>query len=172
MPDSATSDQEAATAVDAGLDAGGQEAGRVNGIMKTLGKRTSERDEAIAERDHLREELAAMTAEEPAVAAPGPPLLQPQLPEPTEEADEAPEGSQQPQPPPPEYELPAGSVVTTPDGSQYLVGMTGPGFIAPTSPSRSIPRPSTELAAARQRFAAELPGAVADMQERALLRGR
>lgn len=50
LPDSAISDQDATAAAGAGLDAGGQEAGRVNGLMSTLGMRTSERDDAIAER--------------------------------------------------------------------------------------------------------------------------
>ena len=67
---------------------------------------------------------------------------------------------------------PVGTVVTTPDGSQYLIRSARPGSIAPTSPSRSTARPSTELDAARQRFAAELPAYVAEIQDRALLRGR
>lgn len=170
-PDSAISDQDVHhEAARGGQDSGadGQEAGRINGMMKTLGKRTSERDEAYAERDRLREQLAAMTAVEPA----SDPAEPPQLPESTPEPTEALTGSEPPQEPPPEYELPVGTVVTTPDGSQYLIRAGRAGNIAPTSPSRSTPHPSSELEAARQRFAAELPSAVAEMQDRALLRGR
>lgn len=180
QPDSAISGQEAST--DAGLGAVGQEAGhvedRVNGLMSTLGRRTTELADAVTERDALRQQLADLMAGEPPVEAPGAALEEAQLPDTTDDADEALEPAAEPvaaaaaPPEPTGYELPLGSVVMTPDGSQFLVGSAGPGTIAPTSPSRSFDHPpATELEALRHQFDAQLPGAVADMRRRALLRG-
>ena len=148
-------------------------------MMSALGKRTSERDAAVAERDRLRGELAALSAgQEPPSDGPEPLPDAAQLRAATDEPLEAPGGSEQADTAPsaeaaaPEYELPAGTVITTPDGSQYLIREGRAGTIAPTSPKRSMPTaPSTELEALRQRFAAELPAYVAEVQDRALLRG-
>lgn len=177
MPDSVISGQDAATA--AGLGADGQEAGRVNGLMSTLGTRTAERDAALAERDRLREELAAYQAAEPVGEAPGAEPQGAQLPDSTAVPDQAlsgPEGDVEPASVPdvePAFELPYGTEVRTPDGGYWIAGVSGPSTIAPTTPRRPSARPLTQgsVEELRQRFAAQLPGYAAEVQERALLRG-
>jgi hypothetical protein len=183
MPDSTTISGQDATDTVAGLGAVGQEAGlrddeRVNGIMSTLGRRTSERDEAIAERDVLRQQLADMMSPPPPVTEPpGPAPNEAQLPDTDDDDDDPPEALHGAQgeleaAPAPEYSLPVGSIVKMPDGSQYLVGSAGPGILAPTNPSRSLDRPQPDsLEALRKQFNDELPGMAAQMRQNALLRG-
>jgi hypothetical protein len=186
QPDSAISGQERVLATP-GLAADGQEAGhvddkRLNGLMSSLGRRTTERDEAVAERDRLREQLAAMLAGEPAAEARGAAPEVAQLPESSDTDDGALEHASEAYAATElealveQMEIPIGSVIIKPDGSQILVtpllAQTG-GTIAPTSPRRPSPdqhQPGS-VEALRKQFRDELPGAVADMRQRALLRG-
>jgi hypothetical protein len=165
---------------------GGQDAGaaRINGMMSTLGKRTSERDEAIAERDRLRQQLAELTEQQQQ------PVEREQPAEPpastttavavdtTEDEDsdvESDDGyldveleGNMPEPD-------ADGYIRTADGQVLASAMTSDGqLIAPTTPGRSShaaqPREGS-VEQLRQRFAEQLPGFVAELKDRIVLRG-
>ena len=165
--------QDSAAGLDGG-DAGqgaGQDAGatRINGLMSTLGKRTSERDEAIAERDRLREQLAREMA--------GPEPDEP--PAPSTEVDDTAQAATAdddastevedvdviPEPGPDGY-------IRTEDGGVFRASAMPANGMAPTSPPRAPlpkgPQPGS-LAELRGRFAAELPAYAEEIADRSLL---
>jgi hypothetical protein len=157
--------------------------------MSTLGKRTSERDDAIAERDRLRQELADMMAEpdqqpderdqpaEPPAHPDTPAVMTEDEDTDAHDTDESTdEGVPEEPTAAPQPEPDADGYVRTDDGSTVLASaMTNGSLIAPTAPSRT-PRGSRpaegSLAQLRQQFQDEAPGFVAELKERILLRSQ
>lgn len=162
--------QDSAAGLDGG-DAGqgaGQDAGatRINGLMSTLGKRTSERDEAIAERDRLREQLAREMAGPEPDEQPAPPAT-------AEGDDDAATTDEDSTPVEPEDPQPGeDGYVRTEDGGVFRPGSLQANGLAPTSPPRAplpkAPEPGT-LADLRGRFATELPVYAEEIADRSLL---